>query len=314
MHLCAPAPIIVAIDDAGSAEDAVDWAAAEAGAQGSPLRVVHALVPALVLDAYSAGAMMEYADEARALGEELLHQAVVRATEVAPEIAVSIALVDGTVTWALRREARAARLLVVGNHRRHSGLLGLLAGSVPGELAAHAPCPVVVLRPVDAPVAGAARVVVGVSRGRSCSAAIGFAFRAARQRGIPLTLVHVGGRDVTRASVEATVEPPRFIEALGDRAVAQTIARWQDEFPDVLVVPKLLAGEPASVLIAESAGAAMLVLGSRGRGYRLGRLLGSVRQAALANPGCPIAIVRQDHATVAPADAAWQAEAHSTPR
>jgi len=40
-----PGPVVVGVDEAGSAEDAVDWATAEAAAQGCPLRVVHAFRP-----------------------------------------------------------------------------------------------------------------------------------------------------------------------------------------------------------------------------------------------------------------------------
>jgi nucleotide-binding universal stress UspA family protein len=306
-------PIVVAVDAADSAHDVVDWAAAEAAAQGSPLRVVHVIAPAFCLDPYMAGAMMESADATRAVGKQLLDQAVTRASLVAPELDVSTAMVDGTVAWALRREARAARLLVVGHHHhgQHGGLRALLAGSVSGELAVHAPCPVVVLRRLDDPVVGAARVVVGVNRGRSSSAALGFAFRAARQRGIPLTLLHVGPAVADQEGAEAVVDLPTFIEAVEDQAITQAITRWQDEFPDVPVRPALRGGEPTSALIAESTGAALLVVGSNGRSHRIGRLLGSIGQVALDQAKCPLAIVRQDHATDAHTDNKRWLEVHS---
>jgi nucleotide-binding universal stress UspA family protein len=314
MDLRALAPIIVAVDDAGSTDDAVDWAAAEAAVQHRPLRVVHALIPTVSLDAYTASAMIECAAGTRSAAEQLLRNAVSRATSVAPEITVNTALLDGTVAWALRREARAARLLVVGHHPRHRGLRGFLAGSVSGELAGRAPCPVIVVRHVVGPVAGAARVVVGVNRGRSSSAALGFAFRAARQRGIPLTIAYVCGPGRVPTGVELIVDPPKLIAALGNRAVAETITRCHDDFPEVPLVAKLFAGDPALVLIAESTGAAMLVIGPPRRGHRIGRLLGSTSQAVLEHAECPIAIVGQDHAATAPTEDARRAEVHSAPR
>ena len=313
MDISALAPIIVAVADAGPADDAVDWAAAEAAAQGSPLRVVHAMMPTLSVDPYTADAFTVCTAGTRSAGQRLLHNAVLRARAVAPELAVSATLLDGTVPWAVRREARAARLLVMGNHARHTGLRALLAGSVSAALAGPAPCPVIVLRHPDGPVAGAARVIVGVNQGRSCSAAVGFAFRAAWQRGIPLTLVHGCRSHSGPTGVETIVDSGTFLDALGKRTAVRAISRRFEEFPDVPVVLKLFLGEPASVLIAESAGAAMLVVGSSGHGYRLGRL-GSIGRTVLENAGCPTAIVRQDQAMAAPSEDARRTEINSAPQ
>jgi nucleotide-binding universal stress UspA family protein len=294
------APIVVAIDVARPAENVVEWAAAEAATQGSPLRIVHAIAPEFCLDPSMASAMFEYAAGSRAAAALLLRDAVTRATSVASELNVSATLLNGTVTWALRREARTARLLVVGHHHtRNGGLRGLLARSVARELAAHAPCPVVVVRHQDGPVAGAARVVVGVNRGPT-SAAIGFGFQAARQRGVPLTLVHVCRSGPHHDRTSAGVDLPTFNDVLGDRAVAQAITRWQQECPEVQVNPTLHSGEPAAALIAESLGAALLVVGSRNRRRLVGGLRGSISQVALDHATCPLAVVGQDHATIAP--------------
>jgi nucleotide-binding universal stress UspA family protein len=42
-----PGPVVVGVDRAGSAEDAVDWATAEAATRGCRLRIVHAFRPPL---------------------------------------------------------------------------------------------------------------------------------------------------------------------------------------------------------------------------------------------------------------------------
>jgi nucleotide-binding universal stress UspA family protein len=202
----------------------------------------------------------------------------------------------------------------VGNKGHHRGLGGLLAGSVCAGLAAHAPCPVIVVRHLDGPDAGTARVVVGVNRGRSCAPAIGFAFQAARQRGIPLTLLHVWTAAGSAAGREATVDLSTFVAVLGDQDAARTISSWGRVFPDVPVVAKLFVGEPASALLAGSAGAAMLVVGSRRRGRRVGRLLGPTGRRVLENARCPIAIVGQDRPRTAPTEEGRRAEYHSARR
>lgn len=64
------------------------------------------------------------------------------------------------------------------------------------------------------------------------------------------------------------------------------------EFPDVEVEMKLIRSHPGHALVAQSSDAALVVVGSRGRGGFRGMLLGSVSQAALHHVGCPVAVVR----------------------
>ena len=55
-----------------------------------------------------------------------------------------------------------------------------------------------------------------------------------------------------------------------------------------------MRGRAADTLIAESSNAAMLVVGSRGRGGFRGLLLGSVSQQIAQHGSCPVVIVRPD--------------------
>jgi nucleotide-binding universal stress UspA family protein len=295
--------VVVAVDDDGSADDAVDWAAAEAATRGCPLRVVHALHPPLPPDPYGVVPMIDSFGPARAAAESVLLDAMCRARSVDSDIAISTRLVLGSAGWALLREADGAQLLVVGSHGR-SGLRGLLAGSVSIHVAAHASCPVVVIRPADstnsagpAPRAGA-RVVVGVDRTPSCTDAIGFAFQAARQRGIPLAVVHAWTPDPP-ADLEGISGTATMAEALARRATEQKLARWCDDYADVRVVTNLAPGDPAQALLAESRGAALVVVGSRGRGHLIGTVLGSVSQTVLHHAQCPVAVVRHGYESTA---------------
>jgi nucleotide-binding universal stress UspA family protein len=292
--------VVVAVDDDGSAGYAVDWAAAEAATRRCPLRLVHALRPPLPPDPYGVAPMIDSFGPARAAAESVLRDALGRARSVASDLAVSTRLVLGSARWALLREADGAQLLVVGSHGR-SGLRGLLAGSTSIHVAAHASCPVVVVRPAnDTSVAAsaAARVVVGVDLTSTCTHAIGFAFQAARQRGIPLTALHAWTPDPP-ADLEAISASPTMAEALARRATEKGLARWRDEYPDVPVVTELARGDPAQALATASRGAALVVVGSRGRGHILATVLGSVSQTVLRHAHCPIAVVRHDGATAA---------------
>ena len=116
-----PDPVVVGVDEAGSAEDAVDWATAEAAARGCPLRVVHAFRPPLPADAYGFASPIDSFVTAHTAAQLILGDAVTRARSVAPGIDVSTRLVRGTAARALLGEARDARLLVLGSRGR-SGL------------------------------------------------------------------------------------------------------------------------------------------------------------------------------------------------
>lgn len=60
------------------------------------------------------------------------------------------------------------------------------------------------------------------------------------------------------------------------------------------VSPQVREGHPAHVLVEASAGAQLLVVGSRGHGGFAGMLLGSVSEYVIAHAPCPVLVVR-DH-------------------
>jgi nucleotide-binding universal stress UspA family protein len=166
-----------------------------------------------------------------------------------------------------------ASMIVVGS-ASFLEMSDLADGSTAMAMAVHANVPVVVVRPglPDArsgPSAG--RVVVGVDGTGLSEAAIGFAFAEARDRGCGVTLVHAVEHENERAAAEA------MLTSLGVGHM------------DVRTV---VAADLASrALIDESAGARLVVVGSRGHGGLGGMLLGSVSQAVVHRAHCPVAVV-----------------------
>lgn len=286
-------PVVVGIDDDGSSTDAVEWASAEAATRGCPLAVVHAFQPPLPADPSGVAPPVDGFLTSRAWADSLLRDAVARARSVASDVEVAARLRPGTAARVLLDEAEGAQLLVVGSGGR-CGLRGLWRRSVAVGVSAQASCPVVVVRPprvaVDADWSPP-RVVVGVDGSESCLPAVAFALRAARQRGIPLVAVHAWTPDLP-ADLEAVCGPPEMAEASARR----TLDRVLDRLPELTAVPvhaALRRGDPTHALVDQSRGAALLVIGTRGRGRVLGKVLGSVSQAVLRDGRCPLAVIRR---------------------
>ena len=74
--------------------------------------------------------------------------------------------------------------------------------------------------------------------------------------------------------------------------LAESIAGVRTDHPDVRLEQEVVVVAPAQCLVDASAGASMVVVGSRGLGFFSGMLLGSVSQAVLHGATCPVAVVR----------------------
>lgn len=290
------APVVVGIGGPGSSESAVEWASAEAASRGCPLHVVHAFLPPLCADPGGVLPPVGGLVGARAEAEEALAAAVARARAVVSDGEVSTALLLGAPAWALLDATRGACLLVLGRPGS-GGLRGLLGRSVPVRVSVQARCPVVVIgapRGEGVPDPSPPRVVVGVDRSESAAAAVGFGFRAARRRSVPLFAVHAWTPDPP-ADLEGVAAPPSTAEALARGTLQRALDRWEPAFPDVPVHGALVRGDPEHALVSRSRGAALLVVGTSGRGRLLGSALGPVGRAALHRGDCPLAIIRHDH-------------------
>ena len=174
----------------------------------------------------------------------------------------------------LLAEGGSASMIVIGSASLLT-MSDLACGSAAMEVAVRADVPVVVVRPGlpdAAPGPSAGRVVVGTDGTELSRAPIEFAFAEARERGCGITIVHAVDHEEERPAADV---------------VLASVAAGR---PDARTVTG--AGLASRVLIDESAGAQLLVVGSRGRGGLGGMLLGSVSQAVVHRAHCPVAVVR----------------------
>jgi nucleotide-binding universal stress UspA family protein len=281
------APVVVGVDGSSHQQKVIDWAASEARLRRRPLRLVHAFDWALLGMSYTARPYGVVQEELQANAARILERSLAIARHIAPDLDIDGRVVDGSPTAVLRDASRSAAVVVVG-HRGRGGFAGLLLGSVAAQVAAHAACPVVVAREPDR---AADRVVVGVDGSPLSDAALGFAFEEASLRGLGLTAVHAWSEP---AVADATLPLVYDLGDLRDRAarlLSESLAGWREKYPDVDVLSQIVRGRPARVLVEAAAGAALLVVGSRGRGGFTGLLLGSVSNAVLHHAAAPVAIV-----------------------
>lgn len=294
-----PSTVAVAFDDSPASRHALLWAAEEAAARRGRLRIVHVQVPlpaeVLVYDTPSQVHVSEYAQA----GGELLAQAAATVREAHPGLEVVTSLVQEAVTPALLEESRTAALLVIGSRGR-GGFRGLLLGSVSQQISAHAACPVVVVhdpqqRPAPAtPTDDVGRVVVGLDGSELSRDAMGFAFEYAARHHLPLTAVHTWDIPLPETVPPVIISDDEWREVEDEELAltAEQLTTWSQKYPQVDVKQRVVRGSAESVMVNASRDAALVVVGSRGRGGFLGMLLGSVSQALLHHASAPVAIVR----------------------
>ena len=69
------------------------------------------------------------------------------------------------------------------------------------------------------------------------------------------------------------------------------LAGFRDDYPDVDVQEQLVRGPAVQSLVAASAAAAMVVVGTHGHGPAMGALLGSVSNGVLHKAKVPVVVV-----------------------
>ncbi len=75
--------------------------------------------------------------------------------------------------------------------------------------------------------------------------------------------------------------------------MAETIAGWRSDYPDVTVQRHFVRAHPVRVLVEESHDLDLLYVGTNGSSAMSGLVLGTVARAVVAGSVCPVALVRK---------------------
>jgi nucleotide-binding universal stress UspA family protein len=134
--------IVVGCDGSPAGAAALGWAADMAESTGATVEVIAAWQWPT---GYGAGPMIPTGYDPSGDASRIVGEAIETAGAAHPGVAFVPTVVEGHPATVLVDASRGAELLALGS-RGHGELGGLLLGSVAGHCAAHAHCPVLVLR------------------------------------------------------------------------------------------------------------------------------------------------------------------------
>jgi nucleotide-binding universal stress UspA family protein len=283
--------MLVAVDGSPESDAAVRWAAREAVMRDAAVTLMHVVAPVVVgwpvrpLQASFDEWQEENAQQVIEQAQKTFHASLGDAEQPSVRAAVKHSPVADTLISA----SREAQMVVVGS--RGMGALGRgVLGSVSSGLVHHAHCPVAVVHADEAQAPDlTSPVLLGIDGSPASEAATALAFDEASRRGVDLVALH--------AWSDVGVFPVlgmdwRQYEDEGHEVLAERLAGWQEQYPDVHVRRRIVCDQPARWLLDESEQAQLVVVGSHGRGGFKGMLLGSVSTRLAEAAKAPVIVVR----------------------
>jgi nucleotide-binding universal stress UspA family protein len=105
-------------------------------------------------------------------------------------------------------------------------------------------------------------------------------------------LLHYARCPVAVVHTDEAAAADHTSEDQGHELLAERLAGWQEQYPDVRIQRRIVCDRPARWLVDESEHSQLAVLGSRGRGGFAGMLLGSVSTAVAEAAKCPVLVIR----------------------
>jgi nucleotide-binding universal stress UspA family protein len=285
--------IVVGVDESPAAKVAVQWATRDAELRKIPLTLVHAISPEVATwpnARLPAGLARWQRDRGRQLVDDafkVIEEASQRGgpaqihTEILPSAAIP-ALVD------LSKDAERVVVGTQGGGRWP----GRLLGSVSSGLLRYAHCPVAFVHDEDPSIShlSQAPVLVGIDGSPASELATAIAFDEASRRKVGLVALHAW------SDADASEWPEidwSATQSMAEEVLAERLAGWQDQYPDVQVNRIVVRDKPARQLVQRSEDAQLIVVGNRGRGGFAEMLVGSVGECVAQMARVPVIVARE---------------------
>lgn len=274
--------IVVGVGETSTAMNAARWAAYLASALHASLLLTCAL-PHGVTPAQQLAARIHTAHPSDAARTNLDRiRRLVRTCD--PELTVSAVRPEGPPAEALVALSARARIVVVGARTAYGQRL---VGPTTVRVTRHAHCPVGVWRGANGrPIPRGKPVAVGVDGTELSIPAVAHAFEIAAALDVPLTAVHCW---------PSRIEPVGHHRDRGEQErtlLAEALAGWRTEYPDVEVIEMPVPGLARSVLNEMAQDAQLLVVGSHGHRTATTLLFGSTSRDLLHHTTCPVLVCR----------------------
>jgi nucleotide-binding universal stress UspA family protein len=271
----------------------VQWAARDAELRNVPLTLVHAASPEVstwLRTPLPAGVLRWQQDHGRRLVDEAL-KLVEEASRGGGPAGIRSEILASAAVPTLIDLSKDAEMVVTG--AQGSGRWpGRRLGSVSSGLLRHAHCPVAVIHDEDppGPEVSEAPVLLGVDGSPASERATAIAFDEASLRRVGLVALHAW------SDVDVS-EWPEFdwstTQSMAEEVLAERLAGWQEEYPDVPVSRTVVQAQPARKIAEHSEDAQLVVVGSRGRGGFDGMLVGSVGETVAQMARVPVIVARE---------------------
>lgn len=283
-----PGAVVAGVDGTEHDVLVLTAAAAEALRRGAPLHVRHchegldplALSTVVPVD-YAALGMLEQ--------DGVVGVALATIAELDTSLTVTSDQPAGRPENLLVAASHDAALVVVGTGRK-SKLEELMLGTVALTVAAHGKCPVLVV-PHEVDPDGDGDVVVGVDGSDHSQQALVVAAQEARLREANLVVVTTWFVEVVDGYVVTEPDSPEW------RLVEDRIRSMQEgllanvDMDGIDVELRAVRGGIRTTLSDASSGAAVVVVGNRGRGGFRSKALGSVTMDLMKRAQCPVLVV-----------------------
>ena len=285
--------IVVGVDESPAAKVAVQWAARDAELRKIPLTLVHATSPEIATwpnVRLPAGLARWHQDHGRRLVDDAF-KVVEEATRHGGPAEVHTEILSSAAVPAMVDLSKDAEMVVTGC--RGSGRWpGRLMGSVSSGLLRYAHCPVAIIHDEDPlmPHPSKAPVLVGIDGSSASESATAIAFDEASRRNVGLIAVHAWS-DVDVSEWPGIDWP--VTQSMAEEVLAERLAGWQEQYPDVQVSRSVVRDQPARQLVRRSEEAQLVVVGSRGRGGFAGMLVGSVGETVAQMARMPVIVARE---------------------
>jgi nucleotide-binding universal stress UspA family protein len=141
-------------------------------------------------------------------------------------------------------------------------------------------------------------VVVGIDGSETADRAVAWAARYASLEGLPLVIAYalplIGTPEAAPLTFDAGGGFAIVYEHLmdsGHALVAAAAETVTDAYPSVVVTPVVEHNDARQLLLRLAESAALVVMGSRGRGPFRSLVLGSVTAGVAGQAGCPVVVV-----------------------